>query len=134
MPKERNAYLAHEDFVTSAGVRLSDVPEFARHDVEWMEGVHGSATDYLPPEADVAIPEILYSLPELHPDRPRGSKAMIDAHGARHRLKHCRPGGWLISSFAGGKWAVWPNGHIGWVPKDVELPKALRVSNRNDNQ
>ena len=38
MLKKRNGYDANSDFVTSAGVRLSDVPEFARHDVEWMEG------------------------------------------------------------------------------------------------
>ena len=134
MAKKRNVSLNHDDFVTSAGMRLSDVPEFARHEVEWMEGVQGSATDGLPPETEVAIPDILYSLPELHPARPRGSKAMIDVHGANFRLKGCRPGAWLISPFAGWKWAVWPSGHIGWVPKNIKLPDCLRVTGREDIQ
>ncbi len=130
MTKNLNAY--GSDFVTSAGVRLSDVPEFARHDVEWMEGVHGAATDSLPSETDVPCPEEICGLPEFHPDRPRGSKAMIDVHGAKFRLKDLRAGAWLISPFTGWKWAVWPSGHIGWVPKVVRLPGALQVINRND--
>ena len=134
MLKKRNGYDANSDFVTSAGVRLSDVPEFARHDVEWMEGAQGSGAGNLPPENDVPCPKELYVFPELHPDRPRGSKAMIDVHGANFRLKNCRPGAWLVSMFTGWKWAVWPSGHIGWVPKDVWFPEALRVINRDDIQ
>jgi hypothetical protein len=134
MSTKRRTHDNDADFITSGGVRLSDVPEFARSHIEWMDGVHGAATDGLPLESDVAVADILNSLPELHPKRPRGSKAMIDANGARCRLKHCRSGAWLISPFAGEHWAVWPNGHIGWVPKSLALPSVLRVSNRPDVQ
>ncbi len=134
MTKERNVSLNHDEHITSAGVRLSDVPDFARSDVEWMEGVHGSAKDGLPSERNVPTPKILNSIPELHPDRPRGSKAMIDVHGAKFRLANCRPGAWLVSTFTGWKWAVWPSGHVGWLPNGVELPDALRVLSRSDVQ
>ena len=132
MSMKRNAFDSDGDFITSAGVRLSDVPEFARHDVEWMEGVQGSGAGNLPSEADVPCPQELSVLPELHPDRPRGSKAMIDVHGAKCRLKDCRPGAWLVSAFTGWKWAVWPSGHIGWLPSDVKVPDTLRVLGRDD--
>jgi hypothetical protein len=78
--------------VTSAGVPWSEVPEFARPHVEWMDGRHGSAKERLPSVDDVPIPTALLTLPCLHENRPRGSKAMIDVHGARHRLADCRPG------------------------------------------
>ena len=77
---------------TSAGVPWSEVPASVVHFVEWMEGRHGPAQDRLPSIDDVPIPPVLYSLPRLHPDRPRGSKPMIDVHGARARLSNCRPG------------------------------------------
>ena len=104
------------------------VPEWALPDVEWMDGRHGSAKDLLPSISEVPIPDALLSLPSLHPDRPRGSKAMLDAHGARARLGECRPGAWVVSAFTGEKWAKWPSGEIGWVPRNVALPDALRVS------
>ena len=131
--RKRDVRLPHDDYVTSAGVPLRDVPEAARQDVEWMEGVHGSAADALPPEEEVPVPDALVALPELHPDRPRGSKAMLDVHGARARLRDCRPGGWLVSPFTGHKWAKWPSGHIGWVPKRVDMPIELRIHSRNDS-
>jgi hypothetical protein len=134
MTTKRRTHDSEGDLITSAGVRLSDVPEFARHYVEWMDGMHGSAPDILPSQNEVPVPEVLSTLPELHPKRPRGSKAMIDAHGARHRLNGCRPGAWLISLYAGQKWAVWPSGEVGWVPMETELPDCLCVSNRNDLQ
>jgi hypothetical protein len=34
--------------LTSAGVPWNEVPEFARHQVEWMDGRHGPAQDRLP--------------------------------------------------------------------------------------
>ena len=118
--------------VTSAGVTWSEVPDFARADVEWMDGRHGSAKDLLPAISEVPVPDVLYSLPGLHEQRPRGSKAMIDAHGARSRLACCRPGAWLLSPFTGAKWAMWPDGEIGWVPADVVLPQCLKVRSRDD--
>jgi len=65
---------------------------------------------------------------------PRGSKAMIDAAGARARLNEVRPGAWLISPYTGWKWARWPSGDVGWLPSDVKLPPCLRVPARNDIQ
>jgi hypothetical protein len=93
------------DDVTSAGVPWSEIPEFARADVEWMDGRQGSAKDLLPAVNEVPVSDVLFSLPLLHEQRPRGSKAMIDAHGARSRLAGCRPGAWLLSPFTGAKWA-----------------------------
>ena len=122
------------DNVTSAGVPWSQVPEFVRADVEWMDGRHGSAKDILPAVSEVPVPDVLFSLPRLHDQRPRGSKAMIDAHLARSRLAGCRPGAWLLSPFTGAKWAKWPDGEIGWVPPHVVLPQCLQVRSRDDVQ
>jgi hypothetical protein len=113
--------------VTSAGVPWSEVPDFAKPDVAWMDGRHGPAETPLPSIEEVPIPEVLYTLPRLHPDRPRGSKAMIDVAGAKTRLRDARPGAWLISPFTDWRWAKWPNGEIGWVPACVELPGSLQV-------
>ena len=119
---------------TSTGVPWREVPDFARHHVTWMDGRHGSAQTALPGPDLVPVPEILTVLPPLHDNRPRGSKAMIDAHGARARLRDVRPGAWLISPYTGEKWAKWPSGDIGWVPRDIDLPKSLQVPSRNDIQ
>jgi hypothetical protein len=119
---------------TSAGVPWSEVPASVLHFVEWMDGRHGPAQDSLPTIEDVPIPPVLCSLPRLHPDRPRGSKPMIDVHGARSRLSHRRPGAWSISPYTGWRWAKWPDGEVGWLPNDVSLPASLRVGTRNDLQ
>jgi hypothetical protein len=79
-------FMSDEKDVTSAGVPWNEVPEFARHHVEWMDGRHGSSQRPLPSLDEVPIPDILNTLPHLHEQRPRGSKAMIDAAGARARL------------------------------------------------
>ena len=113
--------------LTSAGVRWSEVPEFARPHVAWMDGRHGSAQTPLPSVDIFPGPETLYRLPPLHEGRPRGSKAMIDAAGARARLQHVRPGAWLISPYTGEKWARWPDGKVGWLPASVELSPSLEV-------
>ncbi|MBT5239167.1 MAG: hypothetical protein HOL61_01120 [Rhodospirillaceae bacterium] len=135
MTKQRNVSLNHDDYITSAGTRLGDVPEFARHEVEWMDGIHGSATNKLPSIEEVPIPASIKKLTEHAVSaRPRGATAMIDAAGANHRLKDCRPGAWLISPRTGCKWAKWGGGQIMWVPKSFDLPECLRVLNRNDEQ
>jgi hypothetical protein len=118
--------------VTSAGVPWSEVPGYV--DVEWMDGRHGSATQPLPPADQIPIPAVLFTSPRLHPDRPRGTKAMIDAGGARCRLADCRPGAWLLSPIAGWKWAKWPDGEVGWLPAGTALPDSLRARSRNDIQ
>ena len=120
--------------LTSAGVPWREVPEFARHYVEWMDGRHGSAQATLPSVDVVPVPDVLNTLPFLHEDRPRGSKAMLDAAGAQARLRDVRPGAWLISPYSGWKWAKWPSGDVGWLPANVELPASLQVAARNDIQ
>jgi hypothetical protein len=117
---------------TSAGVRWADVPKFARNDVAWIDGRHGSARTALPSIDVIPVPDILNRMPYLHENRPRGSKAMLDAHGARAQLRDARPGAWLVSPFSGWKWAKWPNGEVGWLPADVELPESLNVSALDD--
>jgi len=99
MSKKRETKVASDGGpeLTSAGVPWSDVPEFARVHVAWIDGRHGSAQSSLPSVDVVPVPDILYRLPYLHEDRPRGSKAMLDAAGARARLRDVRPGAWLIS-------------------------------------
>ena len=72
--------------LTSAGVPWSEVPEFARPHVAWIDGRHGSVETPLPSLESVLVPDILNKLPYLHPGRPRGSKSMLDAAGARARL------------------------------------------------
>lgn len=52
---------------------------------------------------------------------------MLDAGSAKAWLKAARPGAWLVSPFSGWKWATWPDGEVGWVPADVELPAELRL-------
>ena len=78
--------------------------------------------------------DILYTLPYLHENRPRGSKAMLDAAGAKARLQDVRAGAWLISPLTGCKWAKWPFGEVGWLPADIELPATLQVTARDDVQ
>lgn len=131
--KSNGAVSASSD-VTSAGVPWSEVPDFALSYVEWMDGRHGPATETLPPIDQTPIPAVLLILPRLHEHRPRGSKAMIDAHGAKCRLTNCRPGAWLLSPFTGWRWAKWPTGEIGWIPADAALPDSLRVRSRDDIQ
>ena len=120
--------------LTSAGVPWHEVPEFARHHVEWMDGRHGSAQTMLPPIEVVPVPDVLNTLPRLHEDRPRGSKVMLDAAGALARLCDVRAGAWLISPYTGWKWAKWPSGDVVWLPTNVVLPAALKVAARNDIQ
>ncbi len=122
---------ADED-CTSAGVPWSRVGHRGRETVEWMDGHQGPAKNQLPSLDAAPVPEELLALPRLHPDRPRGSKAMLDAAGAKHRLAGVRPGAWLVSLIAGSKWAKWPDGHVGWVPASTELLESLRVDCRDD--
>lgn len=117
--------------MTSASVPWSPVPQDVLAYVEWMDGRHGAAKETLPPIDEVPIPTVLFELPYLHENRPRGSKAMIDVNGARHRLADCRPGAWLVSPYTGWRWAKWPTGEIGWIPNGVDLPETLRVSSCN---
>jgi len=120
--------------LTSAGVPWSEVPEFARADVAWIDGRNGTAQTPLPPLEAVPVPDVLERMPSLHELRPRGSKAMLDAAGARARLRGVRAGAWLVSPYTGWKCAKWPNGDVGWLPAEVELPAKLRVGARNDLQ
>jgi hypothetical protein len=117
--------------VTSSGVPWSELPDWVLERVEWMDGRHGAAKEPLPSIDEIPIPAMLFILPCLHEDRPRGSKAMLDVHGAKLRLSNCRPGAWVLSPFTGWQWAKWPNGEVGWVPANVALPLSLRVLSRS---
>jgi hypothetical protein len=72
MPKKRETKVASNGGpeLTSAGVPWSEVPEFARVHVAWIDGRHGSAQSSLPPVDVVPVPDILYRLPYLHEERP----------------------------------------------------------------
>jgi hypothetical protein len=121
----------HLDMTTSSGIKMSDVPEFARKNVIWFDGMDGSAKDALPTEAEVPTPACLKMDGDewvRFPGWMTGSKAMLDAHGAKARLKGLRPGAWLISDETDRIWAKWPDGSVDQVPKDIELPASLRVS------
>jgi len=118
--------LNFKERITSAGVPWSEVPEFARPHVAWIDGHRGPAQ--LPPVDVVPVPSILNRLSSLHEDRPRGSKAMLDYAGAQARLRDVRPGGWLISPYTGWKWAKFPNGDVGWIPANIALPVSLEVT------
>jgi hypothetical protein len=122
------------DQATSTGTHWSEVPEFVRHHVVWIDGRHGPAQRSLPSIEIEPIPEILHRLPLLRSARPRGSKPMLDCAGAKARLRNARPGAWLVSPCTGWKWAKWPDGEVGWLPADAQLPDCLRVQARNDVQ
>jgi len=68
MSKKRETKVASDGGpeLTSAGVPWSEVPEFARVHVAWIDGRHGSAQSSLPPVDVVPVPDILYTLPYLH--------------------------------------------------------------------
>lgn len=117
---------------TSAGVPWDEVPAFAREHVTWIDGRDGPAVGDLPSLEDVPLPSELLMLPVLNEDRPRGATAMLDVAGARHRLAGCRPGAWVASPRTGRRWAKWPNGQVGWIPPEVNLPESLRVSSLNE--
>ena len=121
--------LAHKE--TSAGVKFKDIPNDARHEVEWIEGCH-VFNRHLPSLDELPVPRILYRLPALHPDRPRGSRAMLCAHGARGRLVGLRLGAWTVTPFNDWRYAIFPDGVVGWIPKEIDLPKPLFVPFRND--
>lgn len=117
----------HDEDRTSADVPRSRVGNEGREEVQWLEGPQGPAKKQLATLRAVPVPETLLALPRLHPGRPRGSKAMLDAAGAKRWLAVVRPGAWLVSPLTGWKWAKWPGGEVGWVPASVELPEPLRV-------
>ena len=118
---------------SSAGVRFADVPEDSRHLVEWIEGCH-SFDAQLPCLGELPIPKILTQISSLHPDRPRGSRAMLCAHGAKGRLDGLRAGAWTVTPFNDWRFAVFEDGEVGWIPKETVLPKSLFIPFRNDIQ
>jgi hypothetical protein len=73
----------------------------------------------LPAIDDVPVPDIVNRLPCRHEQRPRGSRAMIDAAGARARLREVRPRGVANQSIHGlemGQVAKWPSGQVAKWP------------------
>ena len=132
--RKSNAPTTSSSELTSAGVPRSEVPDFGLPVEEWLDGRHGRGEDHLPSVDEIPVPEVLLTLPWLHADRPRGSKPMADAHGAKLRLANCRAGAWLISPFTGWRWAKWPTGDVGWLPSGIVLPEVLCVSSPNDKR
>jgi hypothetical protein len=132
--RKTNGAAAGSGGVTSSGVPWSELPDFVLTKAEWMDGRHGPAREPLPSIDQVPIPAVLFTLPCLHEDRPRGSTAMIDAQGAKLRLSNCRPGAWVKSPITGWRWAKWPTGEVGWVPANVALPESLHVGPGDDIQ
>ena len=103
--RKTNGAAAGSGGVTSSGVPWSELPDFVLIKAEWMDGRHGPAREPLPSIDQVPIPAVLFTLPCLHEDRPRGSTAMIDTQGAKLRL----------------------SGEVGWVPANVALPEIGRA-------
>ena len=77
--------------LTSAGVPWREVPEFARHYVEWMNVRHGSAQATLPSVDVVPVPDVLNTPPFLHEDRPRGSKTHARCRRSAEAAARCPP-------------------------------------------
>ena len=97
---------------------------------EWINGSPVFCGE-LPSLKKQPIPDILYELPYPHPDRPRGSSAMLHAHGARHRLGPLRAGAWTIAPRTTWHFVKAPSGKVEWIPNDVDLPLSLYVPYRN---
>lgn len=130
--KDSNQDQSPRPELKSAGVPWNEVPAWAVPHVEYLDGLSQFQHTDLPDMEAVPVPEILSSLPPLHPDRPRGSKAMLDAGGARKLLANARPGAWTVSPYTGWKWAKWPSGDVGWLPADVALPEPLCLTARKE--
>lgn len=116
--------------VTSNGVPFSEVPEYARSKVEWIEGLHYFSGP-LPSLEEYPVPDVLMQMPVLHPDRPTGSRAMLCASGAKGRLVGLRAGAWTVTPFNNWRYAVFPNDQVGWIPNEIVLPEALFIPYRD---
>jgi len=130
---EREFYSLPENLsynVTSNGVPFSEVPEYAREKVEWIEGVHYFSGP-LPSLEEFPVPDVLMQMPVLHPDRPTGSRAMLCASGAKERLVGLRAGAWTVTPFNNWRYAVFPNDQVGWIPNEIVLPEALFIPYRD---
>jgi len=74
-----------------------------------------------------SLPGFLADLPRFHPDRPTGSKAILDSGMAMNRLCNFGPGFWVVSPYSGWVWVKWADGRVGWVPAKTSLPKKYEV-------
>ena len=52
-------FMSDDEDRTSTGVPFSEVPEFAKHHVEWIDGRHGPSQRLLPSLDEVPVPDIL---------------------------------------------------------------------------
>jgi hypothetical protein len=46
---------------------------------------------------------------------------------ARLRLEAFPPCAWVIDPYMNAKWAKWPDGRVGWVPRKTKLDPALEI-------
>jgi hypothetical protein len=53
-------------------------------------------------------------------------------HGAKGRLVGLRPGVWTVTPFNDWRYSIFPDGVVGWIPKEIDLPQTLFVPFRND--
>lgn len=115
----------------SKSTNRSFVEEERCYMVQWIDGDH-LFSGRLPTIDETPVPTILSKLIFPHPDRPRGSTAMLCAHGAKGRIGNLRPGAWTKDPRMGWHWVKSPSGEVDWIPEDIELPESLHIPFRND--
>jgi hypothetical protein len=64
--------------------------EIIRTDLDWLNGTHGPERKHIPSLEEVPVPVALSQSAKLHPDRPIGSKPMLEVNAARNRLAVAR--------------------------------------------
>ena len=97
----------------------------------WVDGTGALPLDWLPSLTAEPIPTILQELSLPHPERPRGSTAMLHISGAKARLKDMRIGAWTIAPHCNWRYVRASEGSVYWVPESVDLPENLFVPYSN---
>ena len=108
------------------------LPQTEDYMIDWINGL-GEFIGQLPELHKIPVPEILYELEFPHPDRPRGSSAMLHASGARHHLGNLRAGAWTIAPNSGWHYVKTSHGTVEWIPKHICMPKSLFVPFDKEN-
>ena len=97
----------------------------------WVNGTGTPPPNWLPSLTAEPIPKILQELSLPHPERPRGSAAMLHISGAKARLKDMRIGAWTIAPHCNWRYVRASEGSVYWVPESVDLPENLFVPYSN---
>ena len=93
----------------------------------WVNGTGTPPLDGLPSLTAEPTPTILQEISLPHPERPRGSTAMLHISGARARLKDMRIGAWTIAPHCNWRYVRASEGSVYWVPGSLDLPENLFV-------